>query len=116
MEAVRVWTSLGGTISSFAKYVLQAFPEGMFHRGDRERILGFLVAFPVALKRELRGERDLRELKNVLTEEDLAKLQNAESMSSFCLYVLSGYVLNAKAEEAKLPQTFIVVSCIASFL
>lgn len=109
MEAVRVWTSIAGTITSFTKYVLQAFPEGTFHRGDRERILAFLVAFPVSLKRELRGERDLRELKSVLSGPDLAKLQNADSMPSYCLYILSAYCLHAKAQESRLPQTFIVV-------
>lgn len=104
-----MWTSIGGTITSFAKYVCQAFEAGMFHRGDRERLLGFLAAFPVALKRELRNERDLRELKGVLTREDLAKLQNAPSMPSYCLYVLSGYCLTAKRSEKELPQTFLVV-------
>lgn len=104
-----MWTNMGGTITSFAKYVCQAFEGGMFHRGDRERMLGFLVAFPVALKRELRNERDLRELKGVLTQEDLAKLQNAPSMSSYCLYVLSGYCLSAQTKESQLPQTFLVV-------
>lgn len=104
-----MWTNIGGTITSFAKYVVQAFEPGVFHRGDQERILGFLVAFPVALKRELRGEKDLRELKGVLCAQDLSKLQNADSMPSYCLYVLSGYCMSAKAQEARLPQSFIVV-------
>lgn len=116
MEAVRVWTNIGGTITSFAKYVCQAFDSGMFHRGDRERILGFLVAFPVVLKRELRNERDLRELKGVLTQDDLAKLQNAASMPSYCLYVLSGYCLEAKTRESELPQTFLVVRLMLLFV
>lgn len=108
MEAARVWTNIGGTITSFAQYVVQAFPEGMLHRGDRERILSFLVAFPVALKRELRRERDLSELKNVLTKKDLAHLQSASSMSGHCLFVLSGYMLKARERESHFPQTFIV--------
>lgn len=115
MEGVRVWTNIGGTITSFSKYVCQAFDGGMFHRGDRERMLGFLVAFPVTLKRELRNERDLRELKGVLTQEDLARLQNAPSMPSYCLYVLSAYCLDAKTKESELPQTFLVV-CFLMFL
>lgn len=108
MEAVRVWTNIGGTITSFAKYVCQAFPENMFHPGDRERMLGFLVAFPVTLKRELRGELDLQELKGVLSQGDLAQIQNASSMPSHCLYMLSRYCLHAQSNESKLPQTFLV--------
>lgn len=80
----------------------------MIHKGDRERILSFLVAFPVALKRELRCERDLSELKNVLTSRDLAELQGSDSMSSYCLYVLSGYMLRARDRESQFPQTFIM--------
>ncbi|KAI0562293.1 hypothetical protein FGB62_62g233 [Gracilaria domingensis] len=97
-------------LTSFAKYVVQAFPSGTFHRGDQERMLGFLVAFPVALKRQLRGEKDLRELKGVLSSEDLAELQNAPSMPSHCLYVLSAYLLAAQRRERRLPQAFLVVS------
>lgn len=109
MEAIRIWTSIGGTVTSFAKYIIQAFPPGIFHRGDRERMLGFLIAFPVTLKRQLRCERDLRELKTVLTSEDLAELQNAPSMPSHCLYILSAYCLSAQEQESRLPQTFLVV-------
>lgn len=109
MEAVRTWTNIGGTVTGMAKYIVQAFPRGTFHPGDRERILSFLVAFPVALKRELRGERDLRELKYVLATQDLARLQQADSMSSYCLYVLSSYALRARREERRLPQAFVVV-------
>lgn len=108
MEAMKIWTSISGTTGSFAKYVVQAFPPGMFHPGDRVRILGFLVAFPVALKRELREERDLRELKSVLSPEDLAELQRAPSMSSHALYVLSAYMLKAQKKESRFPQTFLV--------
>lgn len=115
MEAARVWTNMAGTITSFAKYIVQAFPNGMIHKGDTQRILSFLVAFPIALKRELRGERDLRELKCVLTPSDMAHVQNAESMSSYCLYVLSGYMLKARERESQFPQTFIVVSVFKSF-
>lgn len=113
MEGLRLWTMITGTITSTAKYIVQAFAEDCFHKGDRERILGFLVAFAVTLKRELRDEKDLRELKSVLSDEDLARLQNSSGMSSYCLYVLSGYLLEAKQRETQLPQTFIVVRLLA---
>lgn len=81
----------------------------MFHEGDRERMLGWLVAFPATLKRELRGERDLRELKNVLAPEDLVDLQNAPNMASRTLYVLTAYILKAREMEDQFPQSFLVV-------
>lgn len=111
MEASRTWTTISGTITDFSKYVVLGFPEGILHKNDRERILSFLVAFPVVLKRELRNERDLRELEKVLSEPDLARIQSAESMSSYCLYVLSGYLLKARRREHEFPQAFLVVRC-----
>lgn len=113
MEGARIWNTIDGTVTCIAKYIVMAFPAGVFHPGDRERILGFLVAFPVALKRELRLETDLRELKSVLPAEDLARIQSAPSMSTYTLHVLSSYLLTAKAKaaEKKLPMTLIIVRC-----
>lgn len=108
MEGMKIWTNVAGTITSTAKYFVQAFKPDFCHKGDRERLLGWLVAFPVALKRELRGERDLRELKSVLAPEDLAELQNAPNMPSHALYVLSAYIIEARKYERAFPQTFLV--------
>lgn len=108
LDGLKIWTNIAGTIGSTAKYFMQAFRPGEFHSGDRERMLGWLVAFPVALKRELREERDLSELKAVLAPEDLAELQNAPSMSAHTLFILSAYIIKAKDKENKLPQTFLV--------
>lgn len=108
LDGLKIWTKIAGTIGSTSKYFLQAFPPGLFHQGDRERMLGWLVAFPVALKRELRNEKDLRELKHVLAPEDLAELQNAPNMASHTLYVLSAYIMKARTMERRFPQTFLV--------
>lgn len=77
--------------------MVQMFPHDFFHEGDRERMLGWLVAFPVVLKRELRDERDLRELKHVLAPEDLVMLRNAPNMGYRCLYIISAYIMMAQA-------------------
>lgn len=51
MEVARVWTNISGTTTSFAKYVDQTFPNGMIHKGDTKRVLSFLLAYRISLKR-----------------------------------------------------------------
>jgi len=110
LDGLKIWNVIEGNVSTLAKYILQAFPPGTFHVGDRERMLGWLVAFPVALKRELRDERDLCELKNVMAPEDLAELQNAPTgnMASHSLYVLSAYIMKAHAHDKKFSPAFLM--------
>jgi len=97
LDGLKTWTKIEGNVITLSKYILQAFEPDLFHKGDRQRILGWLVAFPVVLKRQLRDERDLRELKHVLAPEDLAQLQNAPNMPYRCLYVLSAYIMKAQS-------------------
>lgn len=108
LDGLKVWTKIAGTVGSISKYFILAFPPGVFHQGDRERMLGWLVAFPVALKRELREQRDLSELKTILAPEDLSELQHAPEMANHTLYVLSAYIMKARHMERRFPQTFLV--------
>lgn len=43
---------------------------------------------------ELRDERDLRELKGLLSEDDIGKISAAESMSEYCVDVIRAYYLS----------------------
>lgn len=116
MEGLRLWTKISGTIRITAVNVMQSFPSGMLHEGDRERLLGFLAAFPFALKGQLREDRNLDELRDVLSQEDISRLQNEASMPAYCVYVITGYFLAAKKFEPQLPEAYITVSiCFTSF-
>lgn len=77
------------------------------HEGDRKRLFSFLIAFPVTLKRRLRGERDIGELASVLAQADIEKLQVANNMPRYCLEVLNTYVIHAAQHEAMFPQIFV---------
>jgi ion channel-forming bestrophin family protein len=69
-----------------------AYPPGLFHMRDRERIFGLVAAYAVSLKRTLRDERDLRELKSMLSPHDMAGVQAAPDMPAHCLYILNAYI------------------------
>jgi hypothetical protein len=107
MEAVRIWNDeISGTIAAFCTYASMAFNRGLFHERDRERILGLAAAFAVCLKRELRGEKDLRELKSMLSSKDLAEIQATSDMPGHCLYILNTYLVSSCFKDLKLPEPF----------
>ncbi|CAB9509079.1 UPF0187 protein [Seminavis robusta] len=69
---------------------------------DRRRVVDFLTAYAVSLKLHLRDEkhiaRDLLEEENVITEsltlsfQDVANIQQAAHMPTYCIDILSSYV------------------------
>lgn len=79
----------------------------MLHEGDRKRLFSFLIAFPVTLKRRLRGERDIGELASVLAQVDIEKLQVSNNMPRYCLEVINTYIMEAGKHENLFPQIFI---------
>lgn len=86
----RIWVeSVDGVIGAFCVYVVRSIPQGFFHKGDRERILGLAAAIAVTLKRQLREEKDLNELRGMLSEADLAEIQSKDDMTGHCIWMLS---------------------------
>lgn len=65
--------------------------DGDLHRGDQERFVGHIAALPLVLKSELRGHRDIREVRGLLSYADLGHIQNAPSMSQHCMDVILSY-------------------------
>lgn len=101
---MRLWVDIQNNLRIFFMHTAQAFERGLFHEKDRERICGLCAAFAVCLKRELREETDLRELKTMLGPSDLAGLQLSQEMSKRCLFLLNSYLVTAaQNKELKLP-------------
>lgn len=69
------------------------------HGGGQDRLLGHIAAIPLCLKMELRDRRDLREVKGLLSYEDLSRLQYATVMTSHCLGVIRSYVYNNSGQS-----------------
>lgn len=80
MEGLRLWTKMSGTIRITTVNVMQSFPSGGLYDGDRESLLGFIAAFAFALKGQLRDDRNLDELRDVLSQEDISQVQSEASM------------------------------------
>lgn len=107
-RGLEIWKEyIGTTMTSFATHAGRVFPEELFHTGDRRRIFGWLVAFPVCVKRKLRGEREVPELASVLSQSDLQALEASPNMPLYCLTVLNAYIVAAAPHQADFPQHFL---------
>lgn len=59
---------------------------------ERNRIIAFIGALSVTVKRNLRHERCLNELRGVLADQDIVNIQLARHMPLYCLDVISHYI------------------------
>lgn len=75
------------------------FPEGTWHKGDHDRALSHIAAVPLALKADLRESRDLREIKGLLSQRDLGRLQGAPGLAMHCIDVLRSYLIAGAARK-----------------
>lgn len=78
--------------------------DGDLHRGDHERFVGHIAALPLLLKSELRGHRDIREVRGLLSYADMGHIQSAPSMSQHCMDVILSYwyAYNRREMEQKM--------------
>ena len=75
--------------------------QSIAYMGDTDHVdmmVRYIIAFAVTMKRHLRAERELTELTegSVLTQEQVAEIQQAAHMPLLCLEKLSGTIRSAK--------------------
>lgn len=93
--AANVWLEgLKTSCHTLATQFLLLTPRDSIHPGDHDRIIGHIAAIPLLLKRELRGSRDVREVKGLVSLVDLARMECVPSPSELCLDVVRSYVYN----------------------
>lgn len=101
-DAGAVW---GDNLRASCHYMTTAFlsllPENAIHEKDHDRIIGHIAAIPLLLKMQLRGKRDVREIKGLLSYSDIARLQCSESMVDYCVDVIRSYVLDVNINYKK---------------
>ena len=98
--AGQLWASdLKSGCHSLAVQLFTLFPEGTFHEGDQRRVLAHLVAIPLILKNDLRASRDTREIRGLLSQDDITRMEGAENMANHCLDVIRSYYISAVAHK-----------------
>lgn len=99
-DAGSVWTdTLRSSCHTITSLWMTLFPSSVLSPEDRDRIISYTAAIPIALKQQIRHSRDLRELKGLLSSHDLADLQCAENMPIHCLDVIRSYFYKASIES-----------------
>lgn len=100
MLAADVWgDDLRSRCHSLAVQWIDLLPIGTWHDGDHDRVLAYIASLPIALKMDLRGSRDVRELKGLLSQQDIGKIHCAESMAWHCIDVIKSYYISATAHK-----------------
>ncbi|KAI0558539.1 Bestrophin/UPF0187 [Gracilaria domingensis] len=90
-EAQVHWTYIGGNLRQTARQFRQNYPQGTWHDGDISRIAAHLIAYPIALKMALRGERERAQLEGILHDNDLDDVLDADMMHCHCMRVVRAY-------------------------
>lgn len=96
---------LRGSCHTIASTFMSYWPANEVHVGDKKRILGHLAAIPVALKCDLRGSRDLRELRGLLSSSDVARILYAQTMSTHCVTVVRSYFYKVMARRESIESS-----------
>lgn len=77
----------------------QVFAEGHWHVNDRDRILAHMMAYPIALKMMLRGEREREQLEKILHPLDVDDVIQSQEMHIHCTRVIRGYMSSSETES-----------------
>lgn len=96
---------LGGKLRLLLRTIRQNYPRGTWHRGDYERIVAHIAAYPIVLKMVLRNEREAAQLTPFLDERDVNDIVNAPNMHVHCTRVIRAYLVSTES-DAKFPFQF----------
>lgn len=87
---------------SLVSNLLRFYQEGAVHDGDIQRMIGIVAAIPLAIKAELRGSRDVRDVAGLLSSEDMSAVVCGESMCNHLFDVVRAYFLRIALYPEKL--------------
>ena len=74
---------------------------------ERRRAIAFVTAFPIALKLQLRNEKNaIVDLDNILVHQDILNLIKANSMPQFCIDNITFFLMEAAKRKALSEASF----------
>lgn len=91
--------SVSDILEQSMRHIVQVYPPGTWHPGDQGRLVAHLVAYPIALKMTLRGEREAEQLATILHEDDIRDVLRADSMYIHCMQVVRSYLTAAEDDQ-----------------
>lgn len=80
-EGRKLW---GGIVNQSRNLAIMGATYGPQDRGWRSRLLRWVAAFPHAARHSLRGERDLWDMRGLLSEPEIRALEQADHLPGYC--------------------------------
>lgn len=90
-----------------ANNILYSCPPGSWHPGDVDRLIRHLVAYPIALKMQLRGDRSREQLDCVLHPKDTDDVLAAKAMHVQCSRLIRAYTLTCDDDTPFWPTEYV---------
>lgn len=122
-EASELWlSSLQTTCHRIASVWSMKFTPNSHYKGDFKRVFGLLAALPIVLKHQVRDDKNLTELKGLLSRRDVGTILEADNMAMRVVEMLKAHVVEYTSYPDRLsnPRDVIVscfsFSCVYSFL
>ena len=98
-EGRKQWGMVINRTRDLARQFTQIVPNDAVEGGVWRRALGHIVAFAVTMKRHLRDERGLMELRDVLSQNDVDAILASAHMPLHAIDVLGSYIEQARRRE-----------------
>lgn len=103
-NALATWARVSERLLEAVRHIIQVYPSSTWHLGDTDRIIAHLLAYPIALKMMLRGERERDQLAPFLHPDDIEDIVTSDCMHVHCLRVVRAYLASAEDDA---PYGFI---------
>lgn len=112
-EASKIWlSSLKTTCHRIATVWSLKFTPNAHYPGDFKRVYGLLAALPIVLKHQVREDKDLSELRGLLSRKDLGTIQLADNMAFTVIEMLKAhYVEYCSYNERIANPRAVVIGC-----
>ncbi|CAN8065343.1 unnamed protein product [Agarophyton chilense] len=96
-EAQDAWVAVETYTRQIARQLVQIFPAGTWHDGDRERMEALLASYPLALALLLGGMKNVEQgMKGLLCTKDFAEIRADSEPHLACSRVVRAYVTAAE--------------------
>lgn len=99
-KAQKCIAGIGAELERLVRCLLLGYKRGVWHENDYERIISYIIAYPIALKMQLRNERDEKQLANILNRFDVQDVISSNHMHLHCSRIIRGYIGFAESKYA----------------
>lgn len=112
-EASEIWlSSLKITLHRISVVWSMQFTPNSHYTGDFKRVFGLLASLPIVLKHQVRDDRNLSELRGLLSKRDMGTILVADNMALRVVEMLKAHAVEYTTYPARLSNpSNVVIGC-----